>query len=198
MEPITYRRGAAVAMVLLFLAVSFEASAREWQVTLEPERSTLTFKLGSTFHTVHGTLKLRSGHLSFDPATGEASGVFRVDAAATDTGNGRRDRKMHRQVLESENYPLIEFQVQQVQGEFRAEGTSRMQLVGNLSIHGASHRFVMPVVVECAGGEMHGRTRFEIPFVDWGMKDPSVLMFRVEKGVKVDVETAGTLTAAGD
>lgn len=35
--------------------------------------------------------------------------------------------------------------------------------------------------------------RFEIPYVEWGLDDPSTFILRVAKEVRVTIETAGTI-----
>ena len=33
--------------------------------------------------------------------------------------------------------------------------------------------------------------KFVVPYVDWGMKDPSNFLFKVNKSVEIDVEASG-------
>ncbi len=178
-----------------FIAGISDSSAEEWKVVLNPEESALNFELGSTLHTVHGAMNLVSGDLTFDSETGQASGLIRVDAQAIETGNGKRDKKMHEVVLESEKYPLFEYRVEHVEGDFKAEGNSELELVGTLSIHGSEHPLVVPVEVRNLNGKITVIARFMIPFVEWGMKDPSVFIFRVDKEVAVHIEVNGSLAA---
>jgi len=36
-------------------------------------------------------------------------------------------------------------------------------------------------------------TKFSVPFVKWGMKDPSTFVFRVDKDVQLEVEGVAQL-----
>ena len=58
-------------------------------------------------HTTHGTFKLKSGELFFNPETGIAQGEILVDATTGESGNADRDQRMQNEVLESNRYPAI-------------------------------------------------------------------------------------------
>ena len=77
-----------VNAVLLFASVANIASAAETTVTFDPAHTSVDFTLGDVLHTVHGSFKLKNGTISFDPATGKATGVFVVDATSGDSGSG--------------------------------------------------------------------------------------------------------------
>ena len=50
------------------------------------------------------------------------------------------------------------------------------------------------MTVEASGDELSAETAFEIPYVEWGMKDPSFLFLRVAKVVEVKVSATGSLS----
>src|ERR1700704_5708041 len=102
--------------------------AQEVAAQLDPAQTKIEFKLGSTLHTVEGTFKLKSGAIRFDPATGKMSGSIVVDATSGESGNGGRDRKMHREILESGKYPEIIFTPNEVKGTFDPKGPSRVEV----------------------------------------------------------------------
>ena len=52
---------------------------------------------------------MKRGTLQLDPGAGTLTGEIVVDAKSGDTGSKMRDGKMHREVLESEQYPEITF-----------------------------------------------------------------------------------------
>src|ERR1700681_1422369 len=56
------------------------ASLHEETVIFDPARTTVDFTLGDVLHTVHGTFRLKSGVIHFDPDGGKASGSVVVDA----------------------------------------------------------------------------------------------------------------------
>jgi polyisoprenoid-binding protein YceI len=136
-----------VALVLL-AGVSISAADRQSSLRLEPGRTTIHFALGSVLHAVHGTFRLKHGALRLDPASGRLMGEIVVDTQSGESGSGTRDRKMHREVLESDRYPDIIFRPDSVEGAVAAEGQSSVQVHGIFSIHGTDHELTVPAEVE--------------------------------------------------
>ena len=106
--------------------------------------------LGSKVHTrhepqsklfclLHGTFHVQRGTVAVDPATGKASGEIVVDAASGESGNNRRDRKMHNEILESSQYSEVGFRPDRAAGTIVAQGKSSLKLHGIFSLHGADH-----------------------------------------------------------
>ena len=89
---------------------------------IDPAQTKVEFTLADVLHTVHGTFVLKRGTIRFDPATGKASGELVVDAASGESGNGARDRRMHKDILESDRYPEIVFRPDRVEGQGGAAG----------------------------------------------------------------------------
>jgi polyisoprenoid-binding protein YceI len=105
--------------LLALLSVS-TATAQDWVLQLDPARITIGFTLGAALHTVHGTFHLKRSVLRVSPASGKLSGEIVVDAKSGESGNGMRDRKMHKEVLESDRYPDIVFRPDRVLGAVAA------------------------------------------------------------------------------
>ena len=165
-------------------------SAQETLLRLDPAQTKIEFTLGSMLHTVHGTFQLKRGEIRFDPVTGKASGEVVVDAASGSSGNQSRDGRMHRVVLESERYPEIIFRPDRVEGELAAQGKSSVELHGSFSIHGAEHEVTVPVDVEVSDGQLTTDIHFSVPYVKWGLKNPSTLILRVGDHVDITIHTA--------
>ena len=176
----------------LFLSV-LPLAAAESVLTLDPALSRVVFTLGAHTHTVHGTLELSEGRIRFDPKAGTASGRIVFHAPATDTGKKSRDKKMHEKVLESAIYPKIVFTPASFQGVLPESGSAHVTLVGSVSIHGGEHSVALDATIDRAGNRVKASFALDIPFVEWGMKDPSFLVFRVEKIVKVAADIEGLL-----
>lgn len=167
------------------------AAAAERTVVLDAAGSTVTFTLDTTFHEVHGTMALTGGTIRFDPATGIATGTITVDARRAETGNDKRDKTMHTDVLESERYPEIVFRAERVEGTLVDPGHSDLRLVGVMTLHGAEHAMTLAASVDSADGKVRAELKFPIPYIEWGMHDPSFLIARTAKTVDVTVRVEG-------
>jgi polyisoprenoid-binding protein YceI len=192
--PMKKRLFVLVLAAIVLVAVVPRLCAQQAVLELDPARCRVEFTLGATLHTVHGTLKLKEGSISFDMATGQANGRVVVDATSADTGNDGRDNKMHKEILESHKYPDIIFTPVEVQGPIAPEGASRVQLKGAINLHGREQAIISEVQVQVAGGELTGQTSFPVPYVKWGLKNPSTFLLRVKDTANLTVHIAGRLT----
>ncbi len=161
--------------------------------SLDVAQSKVTWSLGTTFHTVHGSFALKKGTLRLDPATGKASGEIIVDAASGKSGNDSRDKKMHKEVLESGRYAEVIFRPDRVEGRIAPQGTSTVQVHGILVLHGSEHELTVPVQAELAADHWTGNGKFSVPFIDWGLKNPSNFFNKVNHAVEIDLELKGSL-----
>lgn len=186
------------SLAVLAPSVAAPAAAEEMTLTLDPEATAIEFTLGAFLHTVEGGFRLEEGEITFDPETGEVSGRVVVDATSGDTGNEKRDRDMHAKVLESERYPDFVFLPTRLEGAFEPAGASEVTLHGMLQIHGGEHEIAIPATVavnptEDGGRRLEATGTFEVPYVEWGMKDPSKFLLRVAKSVEVTVHAEGRI-----
>jgi polyisoprenoid-binding protein YceI len=182
-----------VALLVASATALAPLAAAERTLTLDPAQTKITFELKATAHTVEGTFALHQGSVRFDPAGGAASGAIEIDLKAGQTGNARRDRKMHAEVLETEKWPLAVLHPEHLKGALPDRGASDVVLTGKLSFHGADHPLELPVHVTRDGSHVTLALDLVIPYVEWGLEDPSVFVLRVGKTVAVHVEASGQL-----
>src|SRR5271170_179326 len=136
-----------VAAAIAVFAAAGIAAAQDVAFMLDPQHTTINFNLGDVLHTVHGTFRLKQGSLRLDPASGKVTGEIVVDAKSGESGSGMRDRKMHREVLESDRYPEIAFHPDRVEGTVALQGKSSVRVHGVFSIHGLDHELTVPADV---------------------------------------------------
>jgi polyisoprenoid-binding protein YceI len=160
---------------------------------IDPGQSKVHWTLGTTLHTVHGTFAFKNGTFHLDPATGKASGEIAVYATSGDSGNDSRDQKMHKEVLESARYQDVIFRPDRVEGKIAPEGPSTVQVHGIFVLRGSEHELTVPVQAELAGDHWAGSANFNIPFIDWGLKNPSTFFLKVEHAVEIQLEMKGRL-----
>jgi polyisoprenoid-binding protein YceI len=189
------RSGAALLFTcLLLLPVTIKA--QQIKVDLDPAQTKIEWTLGDVLHTVHGTFKMKSGSITFDPKSGEASGEIIVDAASGESGNHARDKKMHNEILESARFPEITFSPKHVAGNLAEQGTSNVQVQGVFRIHGADHDLTLSLPVEKSSDQVKASTTFIVPYQDWGMKNPSTFLLKVENKVSISVSSVGHIAMA--
>jgi polyisoprenoid-binding protein YceI len=167
--------------------------ANEIVLGIDPTQSKVHWMLGTTLHTVHGTFAFKNGSLHLDPATGRASGEIVVYATSGDSGNDSRDKKMHKDVLESAKFQDVIFRPDRVKGKIALQGPFTVQVHGIFVLHGSEHELTVPVQAEFAGDHWTGSVKFSIPFIDWGLKNPSSFLLKVNHAVEIELELKGRL-----
>jgi polyisoprenoid-binding protein YceI len=185
---------------VLLLCAFPTAYAQSPKVALQfsPTETKINFTLGDILHTVHGSFSLKRGNVEYDLNTTSVRGELIADASSGQSGNRTRDRKMHREVLENERYPEIIFRPDKVEGLVARAGTSTVQVHGIFTIHGADHEFTMPVRVEMLPDHWTANAHFNVPYVKWGLKNPSTFLLRVSESVEIDVHATGANPWSGD
>lgn len=170
-----------------------QTAASQLVLTVDPAQSSVQWTLDSSLHTVHGTFALKSGSLQIDPATGRASGEIVVDAASGESGNDGRDRKMHREVLESGRFGEIIFRPGSFSGKLERQGNSTVQVHGIFVLHGGEHELSAPVQANLSGDHWTCSAKFSVPFIEWGLKNPSTWLLKVDHSVSIELELKGTV-----
>ena len=197
LKSIFYLCVAAPIMIVVLSALPQHAAppspTNEIVLGIDPAQSRVHWTLGTTLHTVHGTFAFKSGTFRLDPATGKASGEIVVFATSGDSGNDSRDKKMHKEVLESAQYQDVIFQPDRVDGKIAPQGSFTVQVHGIFVLHGAEHELTVPVQAELGGDHWTGSANFNIPFIDWGLKNPSNFFLKVEHAVQIQLEMKGRL-----
>src|SRR5689334_17610935 len=159
----------------LIFALSVPALGQSLLLQVDAAASRVGYTLGAVGHTVHGTFRVKSGEIRIDTVNHSATGSVIADAASGDSGNSGRDSRMNKSVLESDRFPEISFKPDHLSGKLNPEGPSDIELHGTFTIHGTPHELTAPVHVEFAGGRFNATVRFPVPYVKWGMKNPSTL-----------------------
>ncbi len=181
-----------LGIALLLAGVSALAAAQDTAYQLDPAQTSVKFTLGDVLHTVRGSFKLKQGALQIEP-DGKVSGKIVVDAASGDSGSGMRDRKMHKEVLESARYPEITFRPDRIDGAVANAGKSSVTVHGTFNIHGVDRDITVPAEVETSADRWTATIHFTVPYQKWGMKNPSTLFLRVNDAVEIDLVAAGSL-----
>jgi len=186
-------------LALLTVLLIFRVTAANYHVELTAEATKIVWTLGAMLHTVHGTFKLKCGDMHFDPDTGKATGAVAVDAASGESGSDGRDSNMHKKVLESAKYSEVSFAPDRVEGKVNLDGKSSVQMHGTLKVHGAAHEITAPAELTIKDSQLSADIKFDVPYVAWGLKDPSTFLLKVSKSVAIEMQATGRISqsAAG-
>jgi polyisoprenoid-binding protein YceI len=181
-----------ISLVVLCIAgCSTDLWAQEMTLELDPANTKVEFALPDVLHTVHGTFAMKSGLIHFNPSNGSAAGFVLVDVKSGQSGNSTRDRKMHKEILQSEQYPDATFTPTKMSGPFSPQGSSEIQVDGTFRIHGSDHPITLVIPLQISGSSANFKTQLVIPYVQWGMKNPSTFVLRVSDKVDLEIVASG-------
>ena len=126
--------------------------------------------------------------------TGAMTGTVTVDAASGDSGKKNRDKKMTNDQMKAQTYATVTFAPAKFSGQLKDSGDSTGQVDGAFTLIGQAHPISVPMTVHMEGDRFTATGEFTVPFVSWGMKDPSWFVMKVDKEVKVQLKLTGTVT----
>jgi len=188
----TFARSVLVA--LLFLAPC--AFAQHQTFSVNPDASQVAFALAGSGHHVNGTFHVQSGTIDFDRTAATIAGSVVVAAGSGNSGDQGRDKNMNNSVLDVAHFAEISFVPKSFQGAIAPAGDSTVQVTGVFTLHGTPHDLTVPMQIHIAGAALTAKTHFTVPYVKWGLKDPSIFILKVAKEVDIDLSLTGTLSPA--
>ena len=174
-------------------AVSTGALAQQETFNVNPDSSKVAFALTGTGHHVDGTFHVQSGKIDFDPGTQKISGLIVVAAGSGNSGDSGRDKKMNSDVLDTPHFAEVTFAPGSYQGTLAASGDSTIQVAGVFTLHGTPHDITVPMQIHIDGSSATAKGQFVVPYVKWGLKDPSIFVLKVAKEVNIDLTLVGQI-----
>jgi polyisoprenoid-binding protein YceI len=186
-----------IIWLLTALCLPLPLSAEPLTFELDPAATKIGLSFTATLHSVDGLLHARSGTLQLDPEAETARGRIVLDAGSAETGNSERDKKMHEKILESRLFPEIVFDVDRISGTLHRKGRSDVLLSGTIEMHGVRRPASLPATILAEGDRIRATGHLTIPYLEWGLRDPSFFVLRVAKEVQVTIDATGRLAAEG-
>lgn len=184
------------ALIASLLLGALSASAQHQNFAVNPDASQVAWGLGGTGHHVNGTFHVQSGSVDFDRTAHAISGSIVVAAGSGNSGEPSRDKKMNKDVLDVEHFTEISFAPQKYDGTIASSGDFTIQVSGTFTLHGTPHDLTVPMQIHIAGDALSAKTHFVVPYVKWGLKDPSVFILKVAKEVDIDLTLVGKVAPA--
>jgi len=129
-------------IVALSLAGSAAAQAGNW--TIDPNHTSAQFSVRHlAVSTVRGAFTKVSGSATFDPSNPAKTTLdATIDASSVDTRVEMRDKDLRSaNFLDVEKFPTITFHGKQT----KAAGSGKLQITGDLTIHGITKEVVLDV-----------------------------------------------------
>lgn len=182
--------------LLLFIPAIARGRAQVETFTVNPERSEVAFSIGDVLHQVHGTFRIQSGSVQFNSGSSPMSGSIVVAAGSGKSGNSTRDHRMTVDILNAPQFAEATFDPTHLNGAIAATGDSTVQVDGVFILHGTPHDLTLPIQIHTEGKTCTAKAHFMIPYVKWGLKDPSTFLLRVNKEVDMEITLVGQLSTA--
>ncbi len=65
---------------------------------------------------------------------------------------------------------------------------------GIFTLLGTPHEITVPMLVHLDGKGANAKAHFVVPYVQWGLKNPSFLIWKADDDVAIDLNLTGTLS----
>lgn len=101
---------------------------------------------------------------------------------------------MDKEILKVNQYAWITFAPRTYSGTIAPSGDSSIQVSGTFTLLGSTHDLTIPVQIHIDGSMTTARSQFVIPYVQWGVKNPSFLFWKADNDVAIDFNMAGEIS----
>ncbi len=182
------------AVLALAVILAPAALAQHQTFTVNPDAGEVKMTLNTTHEVVNGTFHIQSGSIEFDRSAAKMSGSVVVLSGSGKTGNDSRDKKMNKDILKVERYATVSFEPKTYTGAIAPSGESTIQATGIFTLLGTPHEINIPMLVHLEGTTATAKAHFVVPYIQWGLKDPSFMFWKVDKDVAIDLFLTGRLS----
>jgi len=181
------------AVVALAAILAPAALSQHQTFVVNPDASEVKMTLKTTHEIVNGTFQIQSGSIEFDRSTPKMSGLVVVLAGSGKTGNGSRDKKMNKDILKVDQHTTVSFAPRTYTGVIAPSGNSTIQVSGVFTLLGEPHDLTIPMQIHIDGSKGTAKAQFILPYVQWGLKNPSFLIWKAENEVAIDLSLVGNI-----
>ena len=182
------------ALFALAVTLAPAALAQHQTFVVNADGSEVKMTLKTTHELVNGTFHVQSGSIEFDRGNPKMSGLITVAAGSGKTGNESRDKKMNKDILKVEQHATVSFEPETYGGIIAPSGDSTIQVTGIFTLLGTPHEISIPMLVRLEGASATAKGHFVVPYVQWGLKNPSFLIWKAENDVAIDLDLVGTIS----
>ena len=183
-----------LAVLILAAAGARPGVAQHQTFAVNPAASEVRMTLNTTHEVVNGTFHVQSGSIEYDRTNPKLSGSVVVAAGSGKTGNDSRDKKMNKDILKVEQYTAVSFAPNAYSGTIAPSGDSSIQVSGVFTLLGNPHELTIPMQIHMDGSKATAKAHFIIPYVQWGLKNPSFMFWKAENEVAIDLDLVGEIS----
>ncbi len=179
-----------IFIINIFLLAGF-LHGEEWHVK-ETSQNSVQFISSTTLLDFEGNTSKVDGYLYWEGETifeKNAELYFEVDLNSVETGNGKRDRDMREEVLETDKWRTTYFKGT-ITSFTKAESAEKYNVVtkGKMFIHGVEKELEISGVITIKENEMNIQTNFSVFLEDYNIEAPSLLAFiKVAEEIKLNL-----------
>lgn len=184
----------AFAVLALAALLAPAAFAQHHAFVVNPDASEVKITLITTHEIVNGTFHVQSGSIEFNRSTQKMSGSVVVSAGSGKTGNSSRDKKMNKDILKVEEHATVSFEPKSYAGTIPPAGDSTIQVTGIFTLLGTPHQITIPILVHLESTTAAAKAHFVLPYVQWGLKNPSFLIWKADDNVAIDLSLNGRIS----
>ena len=181
------------AVLALAVMLAPAALAQHQTFVVNPDASQVKMTLNTTHEVVNGTFHIQSGSIEFDRSVPKISGSVVVLASSGKTGNDSRDKKMNKDILKVDQFANVSFAPKAYSGTIASSGDSTIQVSGLFTLLGTGHDLTIPMQIHIDGPKATATAHFIVPYVQWGLKNPSFLIWKAENDVAIDLSLVGKI-----
>ncbi|MCC3157509.1 YceI family protein [Hymenobacter sp. 15J16-1T3B] len=171
---------------LLLVLLGLTGAAAQAQTKFQTQAGTISFFSSTPIEDI--AAKSTQASAVVDAATGRLA--FSVPIRSFAFRNGLMQEHFNENYLESEKYPKATFTGAVLGWNpalLAAAGPHAVQVEGNLTIHGVTHRVRVPGTLEQQGTRLLLNARFSVQPADYHIEIPALVRDHIAKTVEVNV-----------
>lgn len=182
------------AVLALAATLVPSATGQRERFAVNSAASDVKMTLKTTHEIVNGSFHVQSGTIGFDLSAPKMDGGIAVDAGTGNTGNESRDKKMKKDILQVQQYTTVTFAPKSYTGTIAPTGDSTIQVSGVFTLLGTPHDITIPMQIHIEGSNAIAKAHFMVPYVQWGLKNPSFMIWKADNDVAIDLSLSGQLS----
>jgi polyisoprenoid-binding protein YceI len=101
---------------------------------------------------------------------------------------------MDKDILKADQFATVSFTPKTYTGTIAGSGDSTIQVSGVFTLLGTPHDLTIPMQIRIDGSKATAKAKFVVPYVQWGLKNPSFLIWKAENDVAIDLNLVGQIS----